>query len=1080
MCGILVTNKDIGGLDSNYLEKDILRTLVNRGPDYTSHKIINQKYHFIHTLLSMTGPATPQPFQDIQNEIYCTFNGEIYNFKQFGEDFVTDGECLIPLYKKYGLDFIKYLDGEFAIVLIDIRNNLLIVSTDTFGTRPLRMTINNKDFGISTYQSCLDKISLNNSFHVPANTTYILDLTQLKLIEQKPVHVFDLNQFKYTFDDWETAFKKSITKRTQYAKCGIYIGMSGGYDSGAIACELTRQNIDFTAYSIANAEDPETLNNRAKLINDPQLVNVTRKQFLQARDFLKDHAEEYYLNIDNGEKELYLKYIKDGMSHDHPTIKQLLKVIKFREQGQVLTGDNGAIGCSYITSLAKNAGQKIYLSGSGADEIFSDYGYNKAKFFNHSTIGGYFPEDLSKVFPWKNFYGNTQRAYLMKEEHVAGAYGVEGRYPFLDIDVVQEFLWLSPSLKNSAYKSPLHYYLNKYKFPYEDNNKTGFGCGFNGPTSGNQEYQQLTKDQIESNRSRADVTSISGRVKVDIDEVANRKFSTLEDFRIIDPSEIIHTTGNMYQYNGNINFLGEKYTLDKSTYTVLENGIELKQSCIHSDIIDKHGYFSIWTNSTIFFSTSDGTDPRTNNKRYTIINNNKQNNTYENSVTLIYNISNEVEQYYKETLYKNFNLEFDRNENRFKNTTGNFIGQKVIDNIRETLYYNKSFASDKLIFDNKTTEILLDNNLDVNIDNIYYELALKIAKEKKYHTVNYIVCDGAAGSLETLTNSKYKTYTSEGITINIYKIHQPEHILQFVDSKQIICRGYYQYTQAVFKNITFLPAQSLELLENPGDGGTIEKQNTFTLPLYSNILCTTTQEEKYYKDKFTRQLENYYNQDINQLPVKIPNIIRYNKFPTSGVSNIKITNDRIYDLCFIANGTGVVKNIPLMVKFLEYINNNKIDLKILIICENSIFDRYRSQHNITIIDSSEVHNRLDTQRIYKLFSECRSLMTLSIWDNDPRTIIESLSVGCYNICFKQLYGGSQNITPTSGLVIDLKPELQKIVNIEIDITANFDHVWSEIVNKLLPRNIDNVKISQYYQTTYSLEIESTNIINNLK
>ena len=81
MCGILVTNKDIGGLDSNYLEKDILRTLVNRGPDYTSHKIINQKYNFIHTLLSMTGPATPQPFQDIQDEIYCTFNGEIYNFE---------------------------------------------------------------------------------------------------------------------------------------------------------------------------------------------------------------------------------------------------------------------------------------------------------------------------------------------------------------------------------------------------------------------------------------------------------------------------------------------------------------------------------------------------------------------------------------------------------------------------------------------------------------------------------------------------------------------------------------------------------------------------------------------------------------------------------------------------------------------------------------------------------------------------------------------------------------------------------------------------------------------------------------
>ena len=87
---------------------------------------------------------------------------------------------------------------------------------------------------------------------------------------------------------------------------------------------------------------------------------------------------------------------------------------------------------SYICSLAKPNKELIYLSGSGADEIISDYGFNKVKHYSHSTIGGYFPEDLSSVFPWKNFFGNTQRAYLMKEETVTGTWGVEGRYPFLD------------------------------------------------------------------------------------------------------------------------------------------------------------------------------------------------------------------------------------------------------------------------------------------------------------------------------------------------------------------------------------------------------------------------------------------------------------------------------------------------------------------------------------------------------------------------------------------------------------------------------------------------------------------------
>ena len=38
----------------------------------------------------------------------------------------------------------------------------------------------------------------------------------------------------------------------------------------------------------------------------------------------------------------------------------------------------------------------------------------------------------------------------MKEEHVAGAHGIEARYPFLDAAVVQEYLWLTAAAKNAA------------------------------------------------------------------------------------------------------------------------------------------------------------------------------------------------------------------------------------------------------------------------------------------------------------------------------------------------------------------------------------------------------------------------------------------------------------------------------------------------------------------------------------------------------------------------------------------------------------------------------------------------------
>ena len=143
-----------------------------------------------------------------------------------------------------------------------------------------------------------------------------------------------------------------------------------------------------------------------------------------------------------------------------------------------MTDDNGAIGLGYICSRARGVGQLIYLSGNGADEIFSDYGFEGVKHFPHSTIGGKYPKHLEEVFPWKNFFDNTQRAYLAKEEYVAGSYGIEGRYPFLDKMVVQEFLWLKPNLKNSNYKSVLHQYLDMHMYPFDKQQKVGFNCGF--------------------------------------------------------------------------------------------------------------------------------------------------------------------------------------------------------------------------------------------------------------------------------------------------------------------------------------------------------------------------------------------------------------------------------------------------------------------------------------------------------------------------------------------------------------------------------------------------------------------------
>ena len=204
MCSILFSSKEIDNLDF------VNERIQKRGPDYTGvYK--NDKYSFIHNLLSITGDFTEQPFK--KDNIVCMFNGEIYNYKDFG-NYKSDGECLIPLYEKYGDEFIKKLDGEFAILLVDFKNDILLVSTDIFSTKPLYMAADDVDnFGFASYASPLQRMEFENVYKIPANKTYIFKLSKFKLIKELSVIDFDLNQHKDSFDDWNKAFSNSMTKR---------------------------------------------------------------------------------------------------------------------------------------------------------------------------------------------------------------------------------------------------------------------------------------------------------------------------------------------------------------------------------------------------------------------------------------------------------------------------------------------------------------------------------------------------------------------------------------------------------------------------------------------------------------------------------------------------------------------------------------------------------------------------------------------------------------------------------------------------------------------------------------------------
>lgn len=430
MCGFAVSNVSGLNLSNSFCQK--------RGPDLTSIKVFNN-IEFLHNLLHITGEQLSQPF--VKDEIACVFNGEIYNYNSFGT-YKSDGEAIIDVYKQYGDLFAKHLDGEFAICLIDFKNQKLIISSDTFACKPLWYEIRGKEFCVGSYNSQLTGLGFTNGKKLESNTTLVFDLRKLSLESKNTNTEFDLKQYKTNFDGWLEAFTNSIKKRTLNTNKGMFVGMSSGYDSGAIACELEKQKINFKAYSIVNNENAEVLTARLKKIKTAEAFQLSSEEFQVWKSELRNNCENFGYN-------------------DHLMSYDIKK-------------DQASMGLSAICSRARKEGRRIYFSGQGADEIISDYGFGGTKIYKHSSFGGKFPQDLAGFFPWHSFWDGTQVQYLNKEEYVAGHFGIETRYPFLDKALVQEFLWLTADLKNSKYKSCLDEYLKINNFPYQSGEKRGF------------------------------------------------------------------------------------------------------------------------------------------------------------------------------------------------------------------------------------------------------------------------------------------------------------------------------------------------------------------------------------------------------------------------------------------------------------------------------------------------------------------------------------------------------------------------------------------------------------------------------
>lgn len=401
-----------------------LRTMItqlnHRGPD--DYGFYNDQFiGLAHSRLSIIDVnGGHQPIHDTSKNIWVIFNGEIFNYIELRKELIEDGcvfythtdtEVIVHLYRKFGLDFVKHLNGQFAIALWDKIKKRLILTRDRVGITPLfyHQEENRLYFG-SEIKSILPVLNRSPSLNVKAldqlltfwspvvPNTLFKDIYEVKpgelmIIESAEIRHKCYWDWEFPEDKTENYLTGSIpelaeelhdklvdaTKLRLRSDVPVAAYLSGGLDSSALVSIIHHHgDIPLRTFSIG-FEDAKLDESsfQKKLINhlgaDHSSILCTAKDI-----------------SDNFEKTIW---------HTETTILR-----------------TAPVPMKLLSGLVRQHNFKVVLTGEGADEVFGGYDIFKEgkirQFWAKNVQSSFRPALLKKLYPYLDITKSNSRQYL--------------------------------------------------------------------------------------------------------------------------------------------------------------------------------------------------------------------------------------------------------------------------------------------------------------------------------------------------------------------------------------------------------------------------------------------------------------------------------------------------------------------------------------------------------------------------------------------------------------------------------------------------------------------------------------------